>query len=162
MFVEIGRGTPALVLLQIVYNGLPRVQLTWPAFACAVLALSLTTAAYSSEIFRGGLRAVPYGEVEAGAALGMSRRDILRDLVIPQGLRIALPPLMGFAIIVFQMTSLAYSISLTELFATGRSIGLNSFKAMNMFILVGLLYAAITIPSSWLTERVEKRMGRHL
>lgn len=162
VFVEIGRGTPALVLLQIVYNGLPRVQLTWPAFACAVLALSLTTAAYSSEIFRGGLQAVPDGEVEAGAALGMSRRDILRDLVIPQGLRIALPPLMGFAIIVFQMTSLAYSISLTELFATGRSIGLNSFKAMNMFILVGLLYAAITIPSSWLTERVEKRMGRHL
>lgn len=75
MFVEIGRGTPALVLLQIVYNGLPRVQLTWPAFACAVLALSLTTAAYSSEIFRGGLQAVPDGEVEAGAALGMWRRS---------------------------------------------------------------------------------------
>lgn len=162
VIVELGRGIPALVLLQIIYNGLPRVQLTWTAFVCAVISLSLTTAAYSSEIIRGGLQAVPDGEIEAGQALGMSRRDVLRDIVVPQGLRIALPPLMGFAIIVFQMTSLAYSISLTELFATGRSIGLNAFKAMNMFVLVGLLYAAITIPASWLTERVEKRMSRHL
>jgi polar amino acid transport system permease protein len=160
--VEIGRGTPALVMLQIVYVGLPDVGLTFGAFVCAVIALGLTTAAYSSEIIRGGLQAVPRGEVEAGDALGMSRRDVLRDIVVPQGLRIAIPPLVGFAIIMFQATSLAYSISYRELTATAKSIASQEFNALNMFILAGLLYAAVTIPGSWLSDRLDRRMSRHL
>ena len=160
--VEIGRGTPALIMLQIVYVGLPDVGLTFGAFVAATLALALTTAAYSSEIIRGGLQAVPAGEVEAGDALGMSRRDVLRFVVIPQGLRIALPPLLGFMIIMFQATSLAYSISYQELTATAKSVASREFNALNMFILAGLLYAAVTIPASWLSDRVDRRLSRHL
>jgi polar amino acid transport system permease protein len=160
--VEIGRGTPALIMLQIVYVGLPDVGLTFGAFLCATVALGLTTAAYSSEIIRGGLQAVPDGEIEAGDALGMSRGDVLRFVVVPQGLRIAIPPLVGFMIIMFQATSLAYSISYRELTSVAKSSSSLEFNALNMFILAGLLYAAITIPASWLSDRVDRRMSRHL
>jgi polar amino acid transport system permease protein len=160
--VEVGRGTPALIMLQIVYVGLPDVGLTFGAFIAATMALALTTAAYSSEIIRGGLQAVPAGEVEAGDALGMSRRDVLRYVVVPQGIRIALPPLLGFMIIMFQATSLAYSISYHELTATAKSVASQEFNALNMFILAGLLYAAVTIPASWLGDRVDRHLGRHL
>jgi polar amino acid transport system permease protein len=160
--VEIGRGTPALVVLQLVYFGLPAAHLTLSSFVAGVLALALTTAAYTSEILRGGLQAVPAGEVEAASALGMSQRDTLRFIVIPQGVRIAIPPLMGFAILMFQATSLAFTIALPELLSQAYSTGSATFRYMSILALAGLLYAAITIPASWLSERAEKRLGRHL
>lgn len=160
--VEIGRGMPALVMLQLIYFGLPSSGLTLDAFFSAGLALSLTTGAYTSEIIRGGLQAVPQGEVEAASALGLSRVDSLRFIVIPQGLRIAIPALMGFAIIVFQATALAYTIALPELLAEAYSIGSATYRYLSVLTLAGLIYAAITIPASLLTEQAEKRLSRHL
>lgn len=160
--VELGRGMPALVMLQIVYFGLPSAGLTLSAFLSSGIAFALTTAAYTSEILRGGLQAVPAGEVEAAEALGMARRDTLRFVVIPQGVRIAIPPLMGFAILIFQVTSLAYTIALPELTSQAYSIGSSSFRYTSVFVLAALLYLAVTVPTSFLTERVEKRLSRHL
>ncbi|WP_152185303.1 amino acid ABC transporter permease [Segeticoccus rhizosphaerae] len=160
--VEIGRGTPALVVLQIVYFGLPTVDVTFSSFFSAAIALALTTAAYTSEILRGGLQAVPSGEVEAASALGMVNRDTLRFIVIPQGVRVAIPPLMGFAVLIFQASSLAYTIALPELMSQAYSTGSSTFRYMSILGLAGLMYAAITIPASWLTGRAERRMARHL
>lgn len=160
--VEIGRGTPALVMLQLVYFGLPSAHLTFSSFLAGAAALALTTAAYTSEILRGGLQAVPAGEIEAAAALGMAYRDTLRFIVIPQGIRVAIPPLMGFAILIFQATSLAFTIALPELLSQAYSTGSATFRYMSILSLAGLLYAAITIPSSWLSERTEKQLARHL
>lgn len=160
--VEIGRGTPALVVLQIFYFGLPASGLTLSSMAASVVALAATTAAYTSEILRGGLQAVPQGEVEAAGALGMSRRDTLRFIVIPQGFRVAIPSLIGFAILIFQATSLAYTVALPELLSQAYSIGSTTFNYLSVLLLAGLMYAAITIPASWLTSRAEKRLARHL
>lgn len=160
--VEIGRGTPALVVLQIFYFGLPASGLTLSSMGASVVALAATTAAYTSEILRGGLQAVPQGEVEAAGALGMSRRDTLRFIVIPQGFRVAIPSLIGFAILIFQATSLAYTVALPELLSQAYSIGSATFNYLSVLVLAGLMYAAITIPASWLTSRAEKRLARHL
>lgn len=160
--VEIGRGTPALVVLQIFYFGLPASGLTLSSMGASVVALAATTAAYTSEILRGGLQAVPQGEVEAAGALGMSRRDTLRFIVIPQGFRVAIPSLIGFAILIFQATSLAYTVALPELLSQAYSIGSTTFIYLSVLVLAGLMYAAITIPASWLTSRAEKRLARHL
>jgi polar amino acid transport system permease protein len=160
--VEIGRGTPALVVLQIFYFGLPASGLTLSSMGASVVALAATTAAYTSEILRGGLQAVPQGEVEAAGALGMSRRDTLRFIVIPQGFRVAIPSLIGFAILIFQATSLAYTVALPELLSQAYSIGSTTFNYLSVLVLAGLMYAAITIPASWLTSRAEKRLARHL
>lgn len=159
--VEIGRGTPALVMLQVIYFGLPESGLTLTAFVSAGLSLALTTGAYTSEIIRGGLQAVPDGQTEASNALGMDRGDRLRHIVLPQGLRIALPALVGFSITIFQATSLAYSIALPELLGRAYSIGSETFMYLSVLTLAGLMYAAITIPSSLLVGRLETRMARH-
>ncbi|MBJ6718843.1 ABC transporter permease subunit [Bacillus sp. PR5] len=106
LLVEIGRGAPALVVLQMVYYGLPSVGINTSAFIAAAVALALTTAAYTSEILRAGLNAVPQREFEAGLALGMTNSDIMRFVVIPQGVLFAVPALMGFAILIFQQVHL--------------------------------------------------------
>lgn len=157
--IEIGRGTPALVLMQVVYNGIP---VTLSGFVCAYIALALTTAAYSSEILRGGLQAVPRGEIEAGHALGMNTLHILRDVVVPQGIRIAMPPLLGFCIVIFQATSLAFVIAVPELTAVAKSIANQNFHYFNLLLLAGALYAVITISASVMTERIEKAINRHV
>lgn len=162
LLVEIGRGMPALVMLQLLYFGLPTAGVVLSSFWAAGLGLGLTTAAYTSEIIRGGLNAVPQGEVEAATALNLSRADTLRFIVVPQGLRVAIPALMGFAILIFQASSLAYTIALPELLAQAYSWGSSSFKYLPVLVLAGLMYAVITIPAGLLTERAERRLSRHL
>ncbi|NMR29129.1 amino acid ABC transporter permease [Crystallibacter degradans] len=161
-FVEVGRGAPALVLLQLMYYGLPNVQITLTSLVSACLALVWTTAAYTAELIRGGIQSVPHGEIEGSDALGMSVRDRLRFIVIPQGMRIALPSLMGFAVLLFQATSLAYTVAVPELMSQAYSTGSSTFKYLPAFIAAGLLYAAISIPATWLSVLTEKRLSRHL
>ncbi len=162
ILVEIGRGTPALVTLAIVYYGLPSTGMTLSSFTAAVLALALTTGAYTSEILRAGLQAVPHGEIEAAGALAMSHRDTLRFIVIPQGVRIAVPALMGFSILIFQGTSLAFTIALPELLSRAYSIGSSTFRYLDVLVLAGLLYLLVAVPAGWLVSWTEKRMSRHL
>jgi polar amino acid transport system permease protein len=159
--VEIGRGTPALVLLQLAYFGLPSAGLTLSAMAASVLALAVCTAAYTSEIIRGGLEAVASGQKEAADALGMSSTDKLRFIVLPQGLAVALPPLLGFSITILQGTSLCFAITLQELISQAYAIGASTFRYLPALVLASLLYAAICIPASMLVGVLERRLGAH-
>jgi polar amino acid transport system permease protein len=162
LVVELGRGAPALVVLQLVYFGLPSTGVTLSALASACLALSLTTAAYTSEILRAGLQSVHGGQAEASRALGLSAIDGLRFITLPQGLRVALPALMGFSIQIFQTTSLAFTITVPELSSRAFSIGSSTFQYLQVFVLAGLLYAVVSVPSTWLVIRLEKRMSNYL
>lgn len=160
--VEIGRGAPALVVLQMVYYGLPASGLTVGAFTSGVVALALTTGAYTSEILRGGLNAVPQREIEAGWALGMTYGDIMRFVVIPQGVLFAVPALMGFAILIFQATALTFTIAIPELLARAYRVGAATYLYLDVLILAGLFYLAVTIPFGWLVSYTERRLGSHL
>ncbi len=160
--VEVGRGAPALVVLQMVYYGLPSAGINVSAFVSGALALALTTGAYTSEILRAGINAVPKGEVEAGHALGMTPGDVLRFVVIPQGVVFAVPALMGFAILIFQATALTFTIAIPELLARAYRIGAATYLYLDVLILAGLVYLAITIPFGWLVNRAARRLGSHL
>ncbi|SEE29554.1 amino acid ABC transporter membrane protein 2, PAAT family [Rhizobiales bacterium GAS188] len=160
--VEIGRGAPALVVLQMVYYGLPAAGMTVNGFASAAAALALTTGAYTSEILRAGLNAVPHREIEAGWALGMTHRDITRFVVIPQGILFAVPALMGFAILIFQATALTFTIAIPELLARAYRIGAATYLYLDVLILAGVFYLAVTIPLGWLVSYTERRLGSHL
>lgn len=160
--VEIGRGAPALVVLQMVYYGLPTSGLNVGAFTSGAIALALTTGAYTSEILRAGLNAVPRREVEAGQALGMTHADIMRFVVIPQGVLFAVPALMGFAILIFQATALTFTIAVPELLARAYRIGAATYLYLDVLVLAGLFYLAITIPFGWLVSWTERRLGSHL
>lgn len=159
--VEIGRGAPALVVLQFAYFGLPQAGLTLSSFVAAVFALAWNTGAYTSEIIRAGLESVPFGEIEAASAMGMVRRDTLRFVIIPQGLRVAAPALLGFAAAILQATSLCFAIALPELTSNAYMIGTITFRYMEILSLAGILYAAVCIPATIAVGALEQRLGKH-
>ena len=160
-FVEIGRGAPALILLQFAYFGLPSAGISLSSLAAASLALAWTTSAYTSEIIRAGLQAVPRGQVEAATAVGMTQLDSLRFVVVPQAMRIAAPALLGFSILMLQASSLCFAIALPELLSQAYMIGTTTFRYLPILCLAGLLYAAICIPATFAVAALEKRLGRH-
>lgn len=161
VIVEVGRGLPLLVLLYVIYQGLPQLNLSLTSFVSAVVAFSWSTAAYSSEMFRSSLNALPKGQREAAQAVGMNRLDMFWFVLLPQALRIAIPPLLNLAVQIFQATSLAYVITAPEIMQHAYFLGTVSFLFMNVFVLAALLYAAVTLPSSALIALLERRLSRH-
>jgi len=159
--VEIGRGAPALILLQFTYFGLPNAGLSLDSFASAVIALSWCTGAYTSEIIRAGLEAVPHGQKEAAEAIGLSHADALRYVILPQALRVSVPALLGFAILMLQASSLCFAIALPELVSQAYLIGSTTFRYMPILFLAGLLYAAICIPATIAVGALERKLGAH-
>lgn len=162
ILVEIGRGAPALVVLQMVYYGLPSGGIYASAFTSGAIALALTTSAYTCEILKAGLNAVPHREIEAGQALGLTKNDIMKYVVIPQGVLFAMPALMGFAILIFQATALAFTIAIPELLARAYRIGAATYLYMDVLMLAGIIYLAVTLPFGWFVSYTEKKLGGHL
>ncbi|WP_426998100.1 amino acid ABC transporter permease [Pseudarthrobacter sp. N5] len=159
--VEVGRGAPALVILYLFYYGLPKFGIAFESITAACLALIWNSAAYSSEIMRAGLQSVARGQHEASNALGLSQRDTFFRVIMPQGMRSAIPGLMGVAIQMFQGTSLAYGIAVPELMKTAYNIGSQDFNYLQIFTLAGICYAVISMPATWISVFFEKRMARH-
>jgi polar amino acid transport system permease protein len=162
VLVELGRGAPALILLYLVYFGMPDVGLTLSGFLATTVALGYATGAYTSEIFRAGLLAVPSGQHEAATALGLPHNKHLRYVVLPQALRIVVPPLIGFGIIVFQGTSLAFAISVPELLSRAYNIATVTFQYMSVLVLAGLMYAAVSLVMSIFMGSRGRRSNLHL
>ena len=143
--VEIGRGAPGLIVLYLVYYGLPQVHLVWSSFISAVIAFGFTTGAYTGEIFRAGINAVPVGQREASRALGLSRTKELRLVVLPQAIKIVIPPIVGFSILVYQGTSLAFAISVPELLSQAYNTATITYQFTAALTLAGLMYAALSL-----------------
>lgn len=152
-YVFLFRSTPLLVQIFLIYYGLGqfepvRTSFAWPvlreAYWCAIIALTLNNAAYTGEILRGGIRAVPFGQVEAARALGMSRLLVYRRIVMPQALRQILPAYGNEMIQMVQATSLASTITLMELTGAARAIASRSFQPVEMFVIAGAIYLAMT------------------
>ncbi len=157
VLVELGRGIPLLVVLYLIYFGLPQYGLTFSSFAAAVIGIAMNTGAYTSEIFRAGLLSVPRGHIEAAQSLGLSLGDEARYIVLPQAIRTVIPPLMSYSVIVFQATSLGFAIALPELLNQAYAIGSVTFNFIGVFAMAGLLYAAIAIAVSRLVDQVHAR-----
>lgn len=161
VIVEIGRGAPVLILMQLAYFGLPTAGLTLSSFMAAVSSMAWCTGAYTSEIIRAGLEAVPFGQREAAIVIGLSRTDALRYVILPQGLRVAVPALLGFSIIMLQASSLCFTIALPEVVSQAYIVGSNTFRYMPIFMLAGLMFGAVCIPATICVSLLERRLGRH-
>ena len=166
------RGTPLLVQLFLIYYGssqfqefLDRVGL-WvffrEAYFCAVLTLTLNTAAYTAEILRGAIQGVPHGEVEAGRALGMSRSLLYRRIILPKAFRLALPAYTNEVVFLLQSTSLVSIITLLDLTGVARIIVARSFEPYKLYIAAGLIYLVITYGLVFVSRRIEHRLSAHL
>ncbi|MFJ3673263.1 amino acid ABC transporter permease [Streptomyces sp. NPDC090106] len=157
--VETGRGTPVVVALQFVYYGLPGAGVRLDAVPTVWLAIGFSVAAYSSEIIRAALQSVPHGQREAADALALTRTDALRHVILPQALRVALPPLLGLSVQMFQATSLAFAVSVPELTGRAYAIGSTTFQYVEVLAVAGIFYAVVALPVMRLVATLERRSG---
>ncbi|KXG85148.1 amino acid ABC transporter permease [Agrobacterium bohemicum] len=158
-YIDIFRSIPLLVLLIVVYYALPFVGIRLSPFLSAVTALSLVSAAYTAEIFRAGIEAVPHGQFEASAALGLSNRNTMVDIILPQAVRIVIPPLTNNCVNVMKDTALASVVAMPDLLKQAtQTQALNA----NPTPLIGaaLIYIALLWPMVAIVARLEKHFSR--
>lgn len=171
LYVFVFRGTPLLVQIFLIYYGLGqfpaiRHSIFWPflrePYWCAVLALTLNTAAYASEIIRGGLLSVPHGQVEAARACGMHRIMLFRRIVLPLAVRQALPGYGNEMISMVKATSLASIITLMEVTGVAAKIISETYRAIEVFVVSGAIYLLINFVLTRLIQLAEYRLSPHL
>ena len=124
------------------------------------MALAVSFGAYTSEVFRAGLAAVPSGQLEAARSLGLAPAKTFRLVVLPQAIRIVTPPLLSWATVYFQATSLCFAIAVPELLSRAYTLATTTFQYLGILTLAAALYAVVCIPSSRLIARVERRRER--
>lgn len=158
VYIDIFRSIPLLVLLIVVYYALPFVGLKLSPFVSAMTALSLVSGAYSAEIFRAGIEAIPKGQFEASAALGLKYRHTMKDVILPQAIKIVIPPLTNNSINVVKDTALASVVAMPDLLKQATQA---QALSANPSPLIGaaLIYIAILWPLVALVSRMERRYG---
>ncbi|MBC9245304.1 amino acid ABC transporter permease [Paracoccus sp. 11-3] len=159
-FIQVFQGTPLLMQLFLVYFGLAVVGLPINPLLAAAVALTLHASAYLGEIWRGAIEAVPSGQTEAATALALSYPDRMRHVVLPQALRIATAPTVGFLVQLIKGTSLASIIGFTELTRAGQIVNNATFKPFLVFGTVAAIYFILCWPLSLLARHMETRMRR--
>jgi len=156
-YVWLIRSTPLLVQLFIIYFGLPQLGIDLGPFLSGVLGLALNVGAYNAETIRGGIISVPPGQTEASRSLGMSSGLAMRRIILPQALRIIIPPLGNNFIILIKDTSLVSTITLVELTLTAQRFIGSTYKPFEMYMMAAALYAVMTTAASLLLNWLEKR-----
>jgi polar amino acid transport system permease protein len=161
-YVWIMRGTPVLVQLIIIYTGLPQLGITLGVIPSAVLGLGLNEGAYLAEIFRAGIAAVPKGQFEAARAVGLRPGQVMRLVVLPQAMRIIVPPLGNAFNGLMKTSSLASVISMEELLRRTELLVQVQFKVLEIFIDAAIYYLVLTTIWGFIQQRIEAHYGRSL
>ena len=159
-YVELVRGTPALTQLFLIYFGLASAGVVLSAFITAVIGLGLNYAAYMSEVYRAGIAAVHRGQREAALAIGMTNALAMRSIILPQALRIIVPPMTNYAVSLLKDTSVASLISAPELMLRARDLSSEYFMPMELYLLVGAMYFVMAYPLGKGAQYLEARMGK--
>ena len=158
-YIALFQGTPLLMQLFVVYYGLALAGIKLDAWASVSIGFTLHSGAFLGEIWRGAIQAVPKGQVEAARALSLNYISRMRDVVLPQAIRISLPATIGFLVQLIKGTSLAAIIGFTELMRAGTIVSNQNFKPLLVLGLVCVLYFAICWPLSLYGAQLERRMA---
>lgn len=167
-YVEIFRGIPVLLLLYVLYYGLPAmidgldlgIPLRLTDWTVAVLTFGLNYGAYEAEIYRGGISSIPIGQWEAAASLGMNRRTTFRRIILPQAMRVILPPVTNDFVALFKDTSLVSGIAVIELTKQYQLLSKSSQKYFEIGLVTAIIYLAMSVPLSALARRLERYWAR--
>jgi polar amino acid transport system permease protein len=154
-YIELMRNTPLLVQLYVIYFGLPLVGLPLSSFACGVLGIASQHGAFLAEVYRGGIEAVSVRQREAAKALGMTRRQVMRLVVLPQAWERIVPAVGNQLVILVKDTSLLASIGVVELTLTAKMMIEQTGASFEVFVLVAVLYFAVTTTVGVLLRRLE-------
>lgn len=159
LYISFMRGVPILVLLFLLYFGFPLIGIEFSAIHAAIIGFSLNSAAYMAEINRAALLAVDDGQWEAARSLGMTYWQTMRRIVLPQGVKIALPSLVNVLLDLIKSSSLAAMITVPELFQKAKIVGGRELDYMTMYIVVALIYWAICSIVEVFQNQLEKKVS---
>ena len=159
-YVEVLRGTPLMLQLYAIFFLLPKIGLALPALAAAIIGLALNYSAYESEIYRAGLKAVPLGQFEAALSLGLTKWQALRHVLVPQAVRIVMPPVTSDFIALFKDTSVCSAITVIELTKRYSVLALSTGRIVELAVVTAVLYLCMSWPLALLSRWFESRLDR--
>ncbi|AWJ82291.1 ABC transporter permease (plasmid) [Azospirillum sp. TSH58] len=157
-YVAFIRGTPLLVQLFLLFFGLPQFGILLPAWLCGVIGLGIYSGSYVSEVVRGAIQSIDRGQMEAARSLGMSYREAMWEVVLPQAFRRMLPPLGNETIALIKNSALVSLLTIDDVMREGQRIISTSFRALEVYIAVALIYFILTNAATWILRQIEKRM----
>ncbi|MCI8493129.1 MULTISPECIES: amino acid ABC transporter permease [Anaerotruncus] len=160
-YIWVIRGIPMIVQLFVVFFGLPNLGIVIDPFPAAVVVFSVSQGAYCAEIIRAALESVPAGQMEAGYCAGLTWLQTVRRIILPQALRTAFPSLGNSFISLMKDTSLAASITLTEMFMITQRIVARTYEALALYVEVGLIYLLFTTVLTWLQRLGEEKLSSY-
>ena len=152
------RGTPLLLQLFIIYYGLPRIGILFSPLTAAIIGFALCSGAYHSEYLRGALMSIPLGQMEAARALGMGKIQTINSIMLPQMLRRAIPGCINEITYLIKYSSLAYLVTVIDLTGQGRLIAYATFRFLDAFLIVGLIYLGLVTIANHLLQYVERKV----
>lgn len=155
-YVQIIQGTPLLIIMFMIYFGLPSLGFSISPMFAAGISLTLYSSAYLGEIWRGCIQAVPRAQWEAAECLALSRTQRLFKVILPQAVKLATPPTVGFSVQIIKNTSLASVVGFVELARAGQLINNSIFEPFITYLIVSLLYFCLCFPVSLLSRRLER------
>lgn len=162
LYVDVFRAVPVLTQLFIIYFGLTEIGIRLNPIPAAVIGFGINGGAYLTEVFRAGVESVHQGQMEAAQMLGMRRFEALRIVILPQAMRVVLPPLGNFAVGLLKDTALASAVAAPELMFRARTLVDKTFLATQIFVTAAAIYLVMSVPLGYLTRRAEARVARGL
>ncbi|MED1793375.1 amino acid ABC transporter permease [Brevibacillus nitrificans] len=159
VYISIIRGTPLLVQLMYIYFIFPEFGLDLSPFWAALIGLSLYEGAYLAEIYRAGIKSIGAGQLEAAYAIGMNYSTAMRRIILPQAIKNVLPAIGNTAILLLKNSSLAGVITVNELMHTGENIAVSTFRNVEIFTLIAVIYWLLHYPLARFVSYLEKRMS---
>jgi His/Glu/Gln/Arg/opine family amino acid ABC transporter permease subunit len=160
VYVDVFRAVPVLTQLFIIYFGLTEIGIRLDPVPAAIVGFGINGGAYLTEVFRAGIESVHQGQLEAAQMLGMTRLAAMRIIILPQAMRVVLPPLGNFAIGLLKDTALASAVAAPELMFRARNLVDKTFLATQIFSATAVIYLAMSLPLGYLTRRAEARVSR--
>jgi polar amino acid transport system permease protein len=157
-YIQFIRGTPLLLQLFFIYYVLPYVGIVLTPFVSGLMGLTLNYAAYMAEVFRSGIQAIPKGQWEAGQSVGMSRRLLMRRIILPQAIRIIIPSLGNFFVSIFKDSALVSIITMRDLMFSGQLLASAAYKHFEIFTEVAVIYFLISYPTAKFVEWIEAKV----
>ncbi|MDQ0138079.1 polar amino acid transport system permease protein/cystine transport system permease protein [Neorhizobium galegae] len=159
-YVEFFRGIPVLTQLFVLYFGLAQIGFKLDAITVAILGFGINGGAYLTEVFRAGIQSVNRGQMEAALMIGMTRIPALRHVILPQAMRVALPPLANFSVGLLKDTALASAVAAPELSFYARNLVTRTYLSAPIYAATAVMYIAMSLPLAYLARRLEQRFAR--
>lgn len=161
-YVWVIRGTPLLVQLFIIFYGLPAVGITINPVISAIIGFTLNVGAYNSEVIRAAILSIPKGQWEAALSISMTNRQAIRRIILPQAVRVSVPPLANSFISLVKDTSLAATITLTEMFQVAQRITATTYEPLLLYCETAFIYLIFCTVLSSIQNNMEKRVGKYV